>query len=313
MKKIIIFVLAVAVIAAGLTIAKRKGKVQLYDEIRPERGPISVDFRETGSVSPRNRLEIKPPISGRIEDIAVVEGQKVKKGEIIALLSSSERAAMLDAARSKGEAELKKWEDIYRPTPITAPLDGFIIARNKEPGQTVSVNDILLVMADKLIIEADVDETDLRYINIGQKVKITLDAYPDERFDGIVEHIAYESQVINNVTVYTLKIRPQSVPENFRAGMTATVEVESQKKENALLLPFEAVTDKGRAKTVLLKTQKGKPETRKIETGITNGKQFEILSGISEDDIVLMPRNNTRTKKETRRGFGGIPGMGGRH
>lgn len=313
MRKVFIAIFIAVVAAGGIFLARKNGKAPQYRQIQPERGSIAVEFRETGQVSPRNRLEIKPPVSGRIENIAVVEGQRVKKGEVIAILSSSERAALLDAARSKGEDELKKWEDIYRPTPIIAPLDGFIIARNKEPGQTISESDVLLVMADKLIIEADVDETDLRYIKLGQKVDIILDAYPDDKFDGVVEHVAYESRLINNVTVYTVKIRPESAPENFRAGMTATIEVKSQRKDSALLLPFEAVTDKNGAKTVMVGRETGKPETRKVETGITNGKKIEILSGISENDAILIPAKGARTNKNVEKRFGGIPGIGGRH
>jgi macrolide-specific efflux system membrane fusion protein len=63
-------------------------------------------------------------------------------------------------------------------------------------------------MADELIIKAYVDETDLRYVKLGQKVRISLDAYPDIKFTGVVEHISYESKQISNVTVYEVKIKP---------------------------------------------------------------------------------------------------------
>lgn len=311
MKKILILS-GIVIVAAALVffiLKKNAGKIS-YNEIRPEIGPISVEFRETGSVNPRNRLEIKPPVEGRIEDILVVEGQKVKKGEVIAYLSSTERAALLDAARSKGDAELKKWEDIYKPTPIISPLDGFIIARSKEPGQAVSASDVILVMADTLIIEADVDETDLRYIKLGQTVNIMLDAYSDTKFKGMVEHIAYESQVINNVTVYTVKIKPLSIPENFRAGMTATVVVDAERKDNALILPFDSVTQKNGKYSVLVRSLDGKPETRPIETGISNGKYIEITSGLGENDIVLVQGKQKKQRKSTT-AMPGLPGMGG--
>src|SRR3989339_996206 len=112
MKKIIIIALAALIAASSYLLLRKDKKSAGGREVVPERGTISIDFRETGSVSPRNRLEIKPQMGGRIEDVKVVEGQKVIKGETIAVLSSSDRAALLDVARSKGEAELKKWEDI---------------------------------------------------------------------------------------------------------------------------------------------------------------------------------------------------------
>jgi macrolide-specific efflux system membrane fusion protein len=312
MKRILIISVIVVTAAAGYFLTHRGSGAVVYKELKLRRGPIAVEFRETGSVNPRNRLEIKPPIGGRIEDVLVVEGQKVKKGEVMAWMSSTDRAAMLDAAHSKGADEVKRWEDIYKPTPIIAPLDGFIIDRSKEPGQAISPSDIVVVMADKLIVQANVDETDLRHIRLGQKVEFFLDAYPDMKLEGAVEHIAYESQVINNVTVYTVKIRPDRVPENFRAGMTATIEVKADSKDNALLLPFDAVTDKNGVKTVLVKSDTEKPEVRTIETGASNGKVVEVVSGLSDDDIVLIARGGKRDRKASQtRMMGGIPGMGG--
>ncbi|MDR0617549.1 MAG: biotin/lipoyl-binding protein [Endomicrobium sp.] len=104
---------------------------------------LHVEFRETGAVNPRNRLEIKPPFAGRIEQILVNEGDTIKKGQIIIWMSSSERATMIDAARAIGDEEYARWQDIYKPTPIVAPMSGFIIYRQKEPGQTVTAADAI--------------------------------------------------------------------------------------------------------------------------------------------------------------------------
>jgi len=304
MKKILIIIIALASVTATAAFFQRKAaKAQRLREVTPSVGSIALSFRETGTVSPRNRIELKPPVSGRVEDVLITEGRKVKKGEIIAWMSSSDRAALLDAARAKGEAELNKWNDVYKPTPI--------IARAKEPGQSVTMSDVIAVMADTLIVKASVDETDLRYIAIGQTVEISLDAYPGKKFGGIVEHVAYESELINNVTVYEVNIRPLSVPTAFRAGMTATVEVTAKKNERALLLPLEAIVARNGGKFVMLKTNTKKPRYAPVETGIISGKTAEIISGITEGDTVLMPQNDAREKKTSTR-MGGIPGMGRR-
>lgn len=288
MKKIIIILSAAVVTAAALFFALGKKKPQQLFEVKPRIDSISVEIRLNGSVNPRNRLELKPQVAGRIEDVLVVEGQEVRKGAVLAWMSSTDRAALLDAARSKGEDEVKRWEDIYKPTPIISPLNGFIIGRNKEPGQTVSLSEVILVMADKLIVTANVDESDLRHIKIDDRVRITLDAYPDHSFPGVIEHIAYESQVISNVTVYEVKIRPLRVPDSFRAGMTSTVEVTSQRKDGVLVIPVDAVTYKNDAAFVTVKKEgKTPPETRKIETGLSNGKSIEVVSGITPDDTLL--------------------------
>src|SRR6185295_987790 len=100
---------------------------------------------------PLNRVEIKPPIAGRVEKLLVDEGAKVEAGQILAWLSSSDRAAILDAARAKGPAELKRWEDAYRPTPISAPLGGVVILRNAVIGETVDPGTVLFAISDTLI------------------------------------------------------------------------------------------------------------------------------------------------------------------
>ena len=289
MKKYIIGpTILVLLLAIMIPIIKGNKKLQQGIEIYPERGSIAIEFRVTGSVEPRNQLEIKPQIAGRLEEILVAEGQKVKKGDIIVWMSSTDRAALLDSVRSQGESEIKKWEDVYNPTPMIAPIDGFIIERSREPGQSVTQNDTVLVMADELIIEANVDETDLRYIAIGQKTKIFLDAYPDKEFNGKVEHVAYKAQDINNVTVYKVKILPLVVPKMFKAGMTAAIEIVSQKREGVLLLPVDAVITQDNKKMVTVKSTKGVPEIREVQAGISNGKQVEVVSGITEKDVIII-------------------------
>ena len=350
MKKILVIVLVLAGIAGYFMFGRKKQTGGVNDEVKPERGSISIEFKVTGSVEPRNRLEIKPQVSGRIEEMLSKEGQAIKKGGTVAWMSSSDRAALIDAARSSNQKELSSWEDIYKPTPIIAPIEGFIIARLKEPGQTVSPSDVIFVLADRLIVEANVDETDLRNIEIGRRIDISLDSYPDKKFKGVIEHIAYEATVVNNVTVYKIKILPLSIPDVFRAGMTATVNIVAQKKDNALLLPSDAIIDTAGKKFVMVKKtgrvrasrrqretselgtepgaetkdsgrsgRRGKKKSRKkptmeftmreVETGIDNGKMVEIISGVNEDEVILMPE--VESAGTTSRFRGGIPGLGG--
>lgn len=309
MKKLFI-ISGVAVVLAGCLffIIKKNKNGSEFKEVKPRRDTIAVTFRISGEVKPRNRIEIKPQVSGRIESIEVVEGQNVKKGQVLAWMSSTERAALLDTVQTKDSEEIAKWEEIYKPTPIISPMKGFIIARSKEPGQTVSVSDVLLVLADTLIIKANVDETDLRHIKLNQHVSVTLDAYPDDQLQGTVEHIAFDSEVINNVTVYKVKIKPVSVPANFRSGMTATVNVIAQKREDVVLLPAEAVQTRGRNTFVIIKGNGSEKKRVRVETGINDGKNIEIISGITEEDIVLMPgEKREKGDRKSGRSRSGLP------
>ena len=150
---------------------------KLFVEIRPSRGTISSSVSTTGAVEPQNRVKIQSSVGGRIEEILVEEGQIVKKGEVLAMLSSTERAALLDAAKLQGKSEQEYWQKVYKETAVMAPMEGQVIVRSVDPGQTVTASDSLFVLSDRLIVKAYVDETDIGRIKAGQKAVIGLDAY----------------------------------------------------------------------------------------------------------------------------------------
>jgi macrolide-specific efflux system membrane fusion protein len=264
---------------------------QRYREVTVERGDVRETILATGVVEPQNRVEIKPPIPGRIDDVLVREGQAVKKGEIIAWMSSTDRAALLDAARARGEAELERWQQLYKAAPLLAPLDGEVIARKIEPGQTVTAADTVLVLSDRLIIKAQVDETDIGRVQLDQRVAATLDAYPATEIPSRVDHIAYEAETVNNVTMYMVDVLPDEVPAFMRSGMTADVMFHVRGSSGVLHIPSEAVRrDEG--KTTVLVPGAGPeapPRSVDVETGIDNGQHVEIVTGLSEGQTVLIP------------------------
>lgn len=256
--------------------------------IQPFRGNVEVSIMATGTVQPQNRLAIKPPISGRIEKILVEEGQKVKAGAVLALMSSTDRAALLDAAQLKGPEELKKWQQVYNATPLLAPIDGDVIVKGVYPGQTVTQADAVIVLSDRLIVQAQVDETDIGKTKVGQEAVITLDAYQDIMVKGKVDHIYYESTTVNNVTIYKVDIVPETVPDVFRSGMSANMEIVDSRRENVLLIPSSAVRREGQQSFVFLRQPKKKPLRRVIVTGVTSGNNIEVISGLSEEDEIMM-------------------------
>ncbi len=309
-KKIVIPVIIIAALAAGLVYIRREEKpAETSYRIEPFRDDIFITVSASGFVRPRNRLEVKPPLSGRIEEILVREGDRLEAGQIIAWMSSSERAALLDAARSRGESELRRWEEIYRPTPVIAPLKGFVIKREMEAGQTIGSQDPVIVMADELIIRAQVDETDLRNIDKGQSAEITLDAFPGNTIEGVIEHISYESEVVSNVTVYNVDIRPLQGRGLMRSGMNAMVQAQIEKSENALLIPSSAIIQRGEEKFVeVLDPGNNNTRMRRIETGISDGSNTEVVSGLDDEDVLVV---SLQARQGSRSRFrGGLPGMG---
>ncbi|MCX5748839.1 MAG: efflux RND transporter periplasmic adaptor subunit [Candidatus Saganbacteria bacterium] len=284
------FKVAVLLMLVVLVTSCSGKKEKKPEVVKVTRGNILASISSVGEVMPRNRLEIKPAVSGRIDSIFVNEGDNVKKGQILALVSSSDRAVLLDSAAAKGPEEVKYWEEVYKPSPVMAPLNGFIIKRSMEPGQSIDKTSPVLVMADHLTVKAQVDETDLGRISLGQKATIILDAYPETKIDAVVEHIAYESEQVNNVTVYKVDVLPYSVPAYFRSGMSATVNFFQGERKNILLLPSNAVRTVRKNPSVFLKTGGGKNySVVQVKTGLENENSIEIVSGLSEEAEVLIP------------------------
>lgn len=289
--------LIIAVLGAGYwiwqTYKSDDDKKIVTGTITPGRGNIEVLITTTGTVQPQNRLEMKPPISGRIEEILVREGSNVKKGAVVAWMSSTERAALIDAARSKGGETLQYWENAYKPTPLIAPINGDVIVRAVEPGQSVTSGDPVVVLSDRLIVKAQVDETDIGRVKVGQNAFISLDAYPREKVTAIVDHISYESKLVNNVTIYEVDIVPQKVPKVFRSGMTANVNIVEKVRRNVLRLPIDAVRREKDGTVVLVKENgQGKSALRKVGTGLSDENFVEITSGLNEQDTVIIEKMN---------------------
>jgi len=255
--------------------------------ITPSIGDVTVTVTTTGVVKPQNRLELKPSISGRIEEILVKEGGWVKKGDILVWMSSTERAALVDAARSQGEETLKYWETAYKRTPIISPIDGEIIVRSVEPGQTVIASDAVLVLSDRLVISAQFDETDIGRIHVGQDAVVTLDAYPDVKIEGSVDHVAYESEIVSNVTIYNVDILPKKIPRILRSGMSVTAEVIEKQVTGVITIPSNAIRYDGERQFVLVRDRRGKVIERDIRTGLNNDKTAEVISGLSTEENIL--------------------------
>lgn len=299
-KIILLLLLLWAAWKAATGMLAPKDGLEIVRTVPVKRGDLVVKITSTGEVKPQNRLEIKPAISGRIEEILVREGDAVKKGQILAWMSSTERAALLDAASSQGAEAMDRWQQAYKPAPLVAPLEGTVIVRSVEPGQTVTPADPVVVLSDRLIVKALVDETDLAMIHLGQKTKISLDAYRDQVFDAKVDHISYESTLVNNVNVYEVDILPETVPEAFRSGMTANATFIVSEKKDALLVPSEAVvswpkkipkSEKNPGEfAVYRKAFGGKIRPAAVTAGESDGRMTEILDGLKEGDAIAVVR-----------------------
>ncbi len=300
-RKIIAVIIICLIIITGLIIffGRKKTPAITKKIINPYYGTIKTAVSTTGTILPQNRLEIKPSINGRVESILVKEGQYVKAGQTLVWMSSTDRAALIDAARAQGGAQLKYWEEVYKPIPLVAPITGSVIVRAIEPGQTVTTSTAILVLSDRLIVKANVDETDIGRIKKGQTAEIALDAYPDVKVNGRVDHIKYESVTVNNVTTYEVEIVPYTVPAVYKSGMSANINIIDIFKKRVLLVPDEALVHEDGRTYVLVGSGRNKaPEKRPVRTGLTDDQNAEIISGLTEkENVVIVQKKFVSSEK----------------
>lgn len=297
-KKIILAAVALVIVAGGAWWywGARGAAEPAYREVAVARGDIEVSILSTGVIQPRNRLEIKPPIAGRVERVLAEEGQQVTKGQILAWMSSTERAALMDAARARGPEELSRWEELYRPTPILAPIRGTVILRNIETGQTFTGQDAVFVMSDRLTVKAQVDETDIAKIVLKQRARVVLDAYPDQSMPAHVDQIAYDAKTVNNVTTYVVDVLPEETPAFMRSGMTTSVAFQIAVRQGVLRVPSRAIVERDGRAYVQAVAAGGGREERAVQIGLSDGKFTEITDGLNEGDKLLIAQLKTEKR-----------------
>ncbi len=292
------FLLAALAVTGGFVYHAYSSKVA-YDYVKVDRGPMRVTLRESAVVQPEHRLTVTPPIPGRIDTINVANGVAVKQGQVLAWISSTDRAALMDSARAAGGKEIAFWEEVYKPAPLIAPLDGHIISTAVVPGQVVVTAQTVFTMSDHLIVQANVDETDLNHVWLGQSVDVTFDSFPDTHLTGKVHEIAFDSTTVNNVTTYIVNIYLDSLPPYIRSGISANVFLLISDRPTVLRIPTDAISPEG---SVLLVQGDDQPLlTQKVDVGMNDGTWTEITGGVGEGDWVA--RRSFDIKRAASDGF----------
>ncbi len=156
----------------------------------------------------------------------------------------------LAAARANlksAEVSLARAQNNLAYTDVYAPIDGVVVERNVEPGQTVAASmstpQLFLIANDltEMEILASVDESDIGQISEGQAARFTVQAYPDESFEGVVRQVRLQSAVQENVVNYTVVVSLRNEDGKLLPGMTATVDFIVERVENVLKVPNAAL------------------------------------------------------------------------
>ena len=194
---------------------------------------------------------------------------------------------------------------------ITSPIDGVVLSKSVEEGQTVAASfntpelfNIAQDLTDMRVI-ANIDEADIGGVKEGQRVTFTVDAFPDDKFEGTVTQVRQEATTTSNVVTYEVVIGAPNKDLKLKPGLTANVTIYTLEKNDVLavpskalrFMPNEALLKKGEQIEDVDAPQKvwtmegNTFKAHKVETGITNGMLTEIISGIKEGAEVLVDFN----------------------
>ena len=212
---------------------------------------------------------------------------------------------------------------------ITSPIDGIILSKSVEEGQTVAASlntPELFVIAQDLTnmrVIADIDEADIGGVKEGQRVSFTVDAFPDDHFEGQVTQVRQQATTESNVVTYEVVISAPNNDLKLKPGLTANVTIYTLEKNDVMAVPAkalrfqpnEAFLQKG--ETIedcegdhKLWTKEGTVfKAHKVEIGTTNGMMTEIISGIKEGTEVLSDFNISGGSAEAEQQQAGNPFM----
>lgn len=230
----------------------------------------------------------------------------VSEGAMAAWHAAQASVKSAEAQQSAAKVDLDR-------TIIRSPIDGVVIARNIDIGQTVAASlqaPELFLIANKLErmqVNAHVAESDVGLIQEGKPATFRVDAYPDRVFDGRISQIRYDATILDGVVTYVTLIEVDNPDLVLRPGMTANVTFEVAKVENVLRIPNAALrfsplpvdlsaSGPGRlgprTPRVWTLDHKGEPQPVDVRLGLSDGTYTELVEGaLKEGDRIITERN----------------------
>ncbi len=204
-----------------------------------------------------------------------------------------------------------------RYTKIISPVDGVVVSRSVDVGQTVAASfqtpTLFLVAQDltQMQIEVSVSEADIGKVKVGQEVSYTLDGYNDETFYGKVSQVRISPTTVSNVVTYTVIVDVTNEDNKLIPGMTANVSIITNKSEDTLAVPIAAFRftpkeitggKKYEKQGVWIMDKRKKPVRIEIQSGATDGDYTEIISNeIKEGDRVIIGTKGENSTAATQR------------
>lgn len=258
-------------------------------------------------------------VTARAADVDTARAQ-VKQAEAglkLALGNTTQNTLKKQSINEAAEALAiaERQVDYYKAqlakTFIRSPISGTVLQLASQQGETLAAGlsaPTLIIVADlnRLQVDAFVDETDIGKIKLGQTVDIRVDAFAKRTFEGHVTKIASGSTIQQGVITYDVTIGIEDKKHQLKPDMTASVTIQTGKREGVLLVPSEAVKVSTRGSTVgVVTTKEGKKVVtqQRVKTGGSDGTNVEVREGLKEGDTIVLAGG----EEGGRKGGGGGP------
>ena len=301
-----------------------------------------VGSSSSGTFSYEDESTVVADVSGTVSSIAVSEGDWVSEGQTLLVMTSDDLDEQVQSASdSLRNAEIsdENQTDQLDDYTITSPIQGTIVDKNYNAGETTEANEVLCTIYDLsyLTMTLSVDELDISDIEVGQTVTIVADAVEDQTYEGVVTKVSVAGTSSGSATTYPVTIRIDET-DGLLPGMSVDATIELGSAEDVLAIPASALN---RGDTVLVTADspsaanavtgqteetaeapassaapEGESEEQQyvsvpVTTGITDGDYIEITSGLQEGDVVAYIPTSGSSDSGLGMMMGGMPGGGG--
>ena len=250
--------------------------------------------------------------SGELTSLTVKEGDRVMEDQVMGGFDETDMETQIENAAiqvQNAELTLKNAQDRLEDYSITSTIDGTVIEKNYDVGDTLDTSNAsttgiaypaVIYDMSALTFDISVNELDINKIQVGQQVEITADAVEGETFTGVVDKVNINGTTTNGSTNYPVTVRVDGTPDELKPGMNVSAKIIVEDAGSVLCVPVEAVS-RGSDGTSLVKVagqgaldEKGnlidpaKLEDREVTLGRSDDTYIEILSGLEEGETVYV-------------------------
>lgn len=284
-------------------------------------GPVSATLTAVGSLRADETIVVSAEVDGRISEVVVQEGKPVQAGDVLFRLDDQMAKAELAQAKAElalAEANFERADTLFRQRSgtertrdeskyaldrtranvelsssrldkltIRAPFGGVVGLRTVGLGEYITKGEQLIVLSkvDPIKVDFRLPEVELTSVKVGSRIKIEVDALPGRSFEG--EVFAIDPQVDVNGRAIQVRAKVSNPKGDLKSGLFARVEMTTEARENAIIVPETAVAAQGRDRFTYV-VRDGKATRLKVVTGIRTRGSVEVRQGLTPDDVVVV-------------------------